>query len=166
MRADRSPILALLCTGLLLAAAGIGTSPSAAETFKPFKLKTPDGKSQTLADVAGRATLVIFFSPTCRYCNASAPLVNRLHDANKDRGLSIVWVNVIPEEEKLIASWREKHGHTMPILLGGRSILNDYRLSMTPTYYLIDATLTVLWKHSGFKAGDETALEQAIQKAL
>ena len=166
MRSDRFPILALLCAAVLLAAAGIGTSPSAAETFKPFKLKTPEGKSQTLADVAGKATLVIFFSPTCSYCNASAPLINRLHDANKERGLSIVWVNVVPEEEKLIASWRDKHGHAMPILLGGRSIQNDYRLSMTPTYYLIDASRTVLWKHSGFKAEDETVLEQAIQKAL
>lgn len=166
MRLARSPFAALFCGMWLLVAAGIGSRPLAAETFKPFKLKTPDGTQRALSDVLGKATLVIFFSPTCNYCNVSAPLIQKLHDTHKDRGLSIVWVNVIPEEERLIASWRDKHGHTMPILLGGRSIQRDYRLTMTPTYYLLDPERTVLWKHAGFKAGDEPAIEKAIQAAL
>ena len=37
---------------------------------------------------------------------------------------------------------------------------------MTPTYYLLDPERTVLWKHTGFKAGDEPAIEKAIQAAL
>ena len=166
MRIVRSSIPVLVCVGWVLAAAGTGIRPLAAETFKAFKLKTPEGTQQALSDVMGKATLVIFFSPTCNYCSASAPLIQKLHETHKDRGLSIVWVNVIPEEDRLIASWRDKHGHTMPILLGGRSVQNDYRLSMTPTYYLIDAVRTVLWKHAGFKEGDGAALEKAVRDAL
>ena len=150
---------------LLLAVAGGGPAASA-ETFKPFTLKTLEGTPQSLPDLGGKATLVIFFSPTCTYCKASLPAITKIHEAHKDRGLAIVWINVVPEEERLIAAWRAEHSHTMPILLGGSSVQRDYRLSMTPTYYLIDLRRTVLWKHAGYKPGDEAAIERAIEAAL
>jgi hypothetical protein len=77
-----------------------------------------------------------------------------------------VWINAVPEEESLIAAWRSKHGYTVPILLGGRSVQNDYRLTATPTHYLLDSQGNVLWKHGGYMPGDEKALERRIQLVL
>jgi thiol-disulfide isomerase/thioredoxin len=139
---------------------------SAAETFKPFKLKGLDGAERTLADFPGRATLVVFFHPTCAFCNAALPAVKTLDRTYRDRGLSIVWINVLPEENKQLPEWRTRHEVTMPILAAGKSLLRDYRLTMTPTHYLLDATGTVLWKHAGYKAGDEGAMEKEIVQAL
>jgi peroxiredoxin len=154
----------LLCAVLLLAS--LSTPAAAAEKFKPFKLKTLDGTEMSLADTLGKATLVVFFYPTCPYCNAAFPAIQKLHDAYKDYGLTMVWINVLPDEEKLIGEWRVRHGYTVPILLGKRSVQNDYKLVMTPTHYLLDANGVVLSKHAGYTAGDENSLEREIRQAL
>ncbi|HVG72483.1 MAG TPA: TlpA disulfide reductase family protein [Vicinamibacterales bacterium] len=152
--------------GLILAAALAIPSSAAAEKLKPFKLKTVDGVEKTLADVLGKATLVVFFFPTCPYCNAAFPKVQKLYDTYLEQGLSMVWINVVPDERKLIPEWRAKHGYTVPVLLGGRSTPNDYKVRMTPTHYLLDARGEILSKQDGFNPGDEVRLEQQIQKAL
>lgn len=156
----------LLAVLLLTSVATAQERSAPLEKFRPFQLKTPEGTQKTLPDVLGKATLVVFFFPTCGFCNAAFPEIQKLHDAYKDRGLSMVWINVIPREERLIANWQRKNGYTVPILLGGRSVQKDYKLTMTPTHYLLNADGHVLWKHAGYKAGDEKDLERRIQEAL
>jgi len=151
---------------LLLAAVAMQDRAAAEERFRPFKLKTLEGSQRSLPDVLGKATVVIFFFPTCQYCNAAFPEVQKIYDAYKDRGLSMVWINVVPDEEPLIAGWLVTHGFTVPVLLGGRSVQNDYKLVMTPTHYLLDSRGKVLSRHAGYTAGDEKALERDIQQAL
>ena len=155
-----------LLVALLLAALAVQTRAAADEKFKPFKLKTLDGTQRSLPDVLGKATLVVFFFPSCRYCNAAFPEIQKIYDAYRERGLSMVWINIVPDENSQIERWRAEHGYTVPILLGGRSAQNDYKLTMTPTHYLLDATGKVLAKHSGYTAGDEKSLERHIQQAL
>ena len=151
---------------LLLAAIALQGRAAAAESFRPFKLKALDGSQRSLPDVLGKATVVIFFFPSCQYCNAAFPEVQKIYDAYKDRGLAMVWINVVPDEESLIAGWRAAHGYTVPVLLGGRSVQSDYKLRMTPTHYLLDSLGRVLSKHAGYTAGDEKTLERDIQQAL
>lgn len=154
-----------LCS-LVVAIALATPAPAAAETLRPFTLKTLDGVEKTLPDVLGKATLVVFFFPTCPYCNAAFPKVQKLYDTYRDQGLSMVWINVVADERKLIAPWLQKHGYTAPVLLGTRSTPNDYNVRMTPTHYLLDGRGEILSKQDGFTPGDETRLEQQIQKAL
>lgn len=117
--------LPILCGVLLLVSVALQDSTASAETFKPFRLKTPEGLQRSLSDVLGKATLVA-----------------------------------------LIAEWRARHGYTVPVLVGGRSVQRDYKLTMTPTHYLIDSQRNVLLKQVGYRPGDETAIEKAIQEAL
>lgn len=146
----------------------VASQGAAQDSFKPFKLKTLDGAQKTLADYASKATLVSFFFPSCPYCNAAFPEVQKIHDKYKDQGLSTVWINVVPGENKKIADWMEKHQFTIPVLIGASqaSLQRDYKLKMTPTHYLLDAQGKVLFTHAGYEKGDETDLEGAIQKAL
>lgn len=139
------------------------------ELFKPFKLKTLDKQEKSLAEVLGpKATLVVFFFPTCKYCNEAFPSVQKLYDTYRERGLSMVWVNALPQEEKLIAKWRAEHGYTVPILVGAsrQAIDKDYKVIMTPTHYLLDATGRIISTGGGFHPGDEKKLEGAILDAL
>ena len=136
--------------------------------FKPFKLKTPDGVQKTLPDMLGKTTLVVFFYPTCPFCNVAAPDIQKIADTYKVQGLSVVYINILPEEAKLIKGWQTTHGYTSPVLTGGStaSIQNDYDVTSTPTHYLLDAKGKVLAKHSGFQPGDEKQLELEIKSAL
>jgi len=158
-------VVARLACVILLFALAL-PSPAAAEKLRPFKLKSLEGPERTLSDVLGKATLVVFFFPTCPYCNAAFPKVQKLYDTYREQGLSMVWINVLPDEQKLIPEWRTKHGYTVPVLLGGRSTPNEYKVRMTPTHYLLDGRGEILSKQDGFNPGDEIRLEQQIQKAL
>ena len=152
--------------GLLLALALALPGTASAEKMKPFKLKTLEGVEKTLPEMLGKATLVVFFFPTCPYCNAAFPKVQKLYDTYRDRGLSMMWINVVPDDQNLIPEWRAKHGYTVPVLLGGRSTPNDYKVRMTPTHYLLNERGEILSKQDGFSPGDEVRLEQQIQQAL
>jgi hypothetical protein len=80
----------------------------------------------------------------------------------------VVYINILPEEQKLIKGWQTDHGYTAPVLVGATttSIQNDYDVTATPTHYLLDAKGNVLSRHSGYQAGDEKGLEQEIKHAL
>ena len=165
MRAFRIFVLRLVCAALI-ALLQAPARPAAAESFKPFKLKAMDGSERSLADFTDRATLIVFFHPTCQYCNQALPRLQTIDDTYKDRGLKVVWINVLPEENRMLAEWQAEHKLTAPILVAQPSVQRDYRLTMTPTHYLIDARRTVLWKHAGYKPGDEVTIQQEIEKAL
>jgi cytochrome oxidase Cu insertion factor (SCO1/SenC/PrrC family) len=157
---------AIILCAALLAGFLFPRQSAGAEKFKPFTLKALDGKERSLKDVLGKATLVVFFYPTCPYCNAAFPSVQKIYDSYKGRGLSMVWINVIPREEDLIAPWQKEHGYTVPVLLGDRPLAASYNLQMTPTHYLLDAKGQIISTQAGYKEGDEKDLERSIQQAL
>jgi glutathione peroxidase-family protein len=156
----------LVCGVLLMASLAMADGMLAAESFRPFKMKSLEGSQKSLSDVLGKATLIVFFFPTCPYCNAAFPELQKFHDRYKDRGLSMVWINVVPQEERLIPEWRSTHGYTVPVLMGGRSVQNDYKVTMTPTHFLLDAHGNVISRHVGSRPGDGKELEREIQQAL
>jgi len=151
-----------------LTATGASTAVAVGRALKPFTLKTLDGVEKKLPDVLGKATLVVFFYPTCPFCNVAAPEIQRLHDTYKAQGLSVVYVNAYPHEEKLVPGWLKDHQYTVPVLVGATlsDVQRDYAVESTPTHYLLDSSGVVLAKHSGYQAGDSVALEQEIKKAL
>jgi thiol-disulfide isomerase/thioredoxin len=158
------------CLSFLLAVAMLLPQVSAKDPdkFKPFKLKTLDGTKKTLQDYANKATLVSFFFPNCPFCNVALPEEQKLYEKYKDRGLSVVWINVLPEENKLIRGWMEKNNLTIPVLIGASQAVlqRNYQLIATPTNYLLGEKGEVLFYHSGYKAGDEKILEAKIVEAL
>ena len=159
-----------ICLALALALShASGAAAQTLEPFKPFKLKTLDKQEKTLSDVLGpKGTLVVFFFPTCKYCHDALPEMQKLHDTYRARGLSMVWINALPQEEKLIPKWQADRGYSVPILVGAsvRAIDKDYRVAMTPTHYLLDAGGRVVSTRGGFRPGDEKKLEQEILDLL
>ena len=157
-----------LAIGLALSVSA-GVTAQTREPFKPFKLKTLEKKDATLADVKGsKATLVVFFFPTCKYCHVALPSMQKLYDTYREQGLSMVWVNALPPEEKLIPKWLAERGYTVPILIGAstRAMDKDYKVVMTPTYYLLDAEGRIVSTHGGFQDGDDKKLEDAVMNVL
>ncbi|HEX3876798.1 MAG TPA: TlpA disulfide reductase family protein [Bryobacteraceae bacterium] len=148
--------------------ASVRPVPRELDSFKPFDLKTIDGKKQTLKDVSGKVTLVNFFFPTCPYCNVELPEVQKIYDKYKDQGLSVVWINILPEEVKLIPGWQMAKNLNVPILIGGSqdSLMKDYRITSTPATYLLGQNGQILFHKDGYERGDEKVLESKIANAL
>jgi peroxiredoxin len=144
------------------------SSVSAADRFKPFTLKTVEGSARSLKDYLNRATLITFFFPTCGYCNAEMPHLQKFYNQYKDQGFSMVAINIVPDQDSMIADWLSQHQYTFPVLTGATidSVQKDYGLRMTPSLYLLDSQGKVIFKQSGYKAGDEKNLEDQIRKVL
>jgi peroxiredoxin len=140
----------------------------AADKFKPFTFKTVDGSTKSLKDYLNKATLVAFFFPTCGYCNAEMPHLQKFYDQYKEQGFSMVAVNIVPDQNPMITDWQSSHHYTFAVLTGATidSAQKDYGLKMTPSLYLLDSQGKVIFRQSGYKAGDETKLEDQIRKAL
>ncbi len=144
------------------------SSQTVSDTFRPFSLKTLDGKKKTLKDFSNKVTLVSFFFPRCPYCNVELPEIQKIYDKYKERGLSAVWVNILPEEVGLIAGWQVAKNLTVPVLIGGsqESLQRNYHINSTPSTYLLDENGRVLFHEDGYKPGDEKVLEAKIEAAL
>ena len=156
----------MLAAALLVGAAAGQEGQAPTGTFKPFRFKSIDGTTVALSDILGKATLVVFFFPTCQYCNMALPEIQKLHDTYKASGLAVVLINVLPEQDRLLRKFRSEHGYTVPILLGGLAAQRDYSLTTTPTHYLLNSAGEVLSRSGGFTRGDERDLERRIQEAL
>ena len=141
---------------------------AAAPKFTRFKLKTLDGSLKMLEDFPGKATLIGFFFPTCAYCNAAFPEMVKIYDKYKDQGLTMIWINVLPEEEKLIADWQAEHHYTVPVLFGAstRALTKAYKIRQTPEHFLINEKREILFRQSGYEAGEEKEVEENVRKAL
>ena len=140
----------------------------ASQKFKSFELKTLDGATRTLEDYKNKATLVAFFFPSCTYCNQALPETMKIYNKYKDRGLSMVWINVVEDEEKLIPAWLAQHQYNIPVLVGAsqKYLLRRYKIQMTPEHYLLNADGEILFKQRGFENGYTEALEANVKKAL
>jgi thiol-disulfide isomerase/thioredoxin len=138
------------------------------ENFKPFRLKTLDGTDKTLQDYSNKVTLVSFFFPKCPSCNVELPEEQKIYDKYKDKGLSMVWINILPDQEELVAGWAIKRRLTVPVLVGAsqESLEKDYRVTATPTSFLLGEKGEVLFRQNGYKKGDEITLESRIVQAL
>jgi thiol-disulfide isomerase/thioredoxin len=139
------------------------------DSFRPFNnLKTLDGKKKTLKDVSGKVTVVNFFYPRCPYCQLELPEMQKLYDKYKDKGLSVVWINILPEEVPLIAGWQFAKNFTVPVLIGGSqaSLQKDYRVEATPTTYVLGEKGEVLFYEGGYAPGDEKKVEAKVAAAL
>ena len=95
-------------------------------------------------------------------------MVQKIYDKYKDKGLSVVWINILPEENNLVAGWEMAKNLTVPVLVGASqdAFVRDYHINSTPSTYLLDENGRVLFHEDGYKPGDENALQAKIEAAL
>lgn len=141
---------------------------AAEDRFKSFKLKTPEGETKSLREFLGRATLVTFFFPTCGYCNAEFPHIAEMYKRYKEQGLLVVAINIERDQDRMVTEWKKKHGYEFPVLVGASldKLVDDYDLKATPTNVVLDPSGKEVYRHAGYKTGDEKELEIQIRKVL
>ncbi len=86
----------------------------------------------------------------------------------QDRGMAMVAINVVPEQDPLVPGWIEAGGYTFDVLVGASTeeIFRDYGMTGAPLTFLLDADGKILARWDGYQPGAETAVEERIQAAL
>lgn len=103
----------------------------------PFELPDLDGNPVSLQQFRGRDVLLIFWSPSCGFCQKMAPEVAKLlADGSNDTPAPLLITTNEPEENRQMA---EAFGIRCPLLLDDMmKVSSMYKSSGTPTGYLID----------------------------
>lgn len=107
------------------------------EQAPAFELPDLHGGRVSLEDYRGRRLLLVFFSPTCPFCQAMAPDLAALpSDGAGGRPLPVVITTGDPEANRALVA---EHRIRCPVLLDeAKEIMEEYQSGGTPAAYVID----------------------------
>jgi peroxiredoxin len=117
--------------------AGLPVVSEGVETID-FTLPLLDGKKQTLSELRGQVVFLNFWATWCGPCRMEMPSMEAVYQKLKDRGLTILAVN-LGEKSDAVAAFMKEHKLTFAAALdeSGR-IGMQYGAQAIPTTYIID----------------------------
>jgi len=138
-----------------------------------------DGKTRSLGELGGRATLLVVFGSWCPNCNDEAAFLAELDRRYRDRGLRILGLafELTGEAERdagQVRLFAERHGLAIPYFLCGTADKDEAtralglvdRVRAFPTTVFVGADGRVRAVHSGY-AGPATGEEhQRLRRAF
>jgi peroxiredoxin len=115
------------------AMASTGTGLPVGASAPDFSLPGLDGRERSLADYAGQRLLLIFFDPSCGFCQQLAPELGRLSDQEPR---VVLMSRGDPEDNRRMAL---EHGWRCDVVLeDGWDVARAYQATGTPMGYLVD----------------------------
>lgn len=124
------------------------------------------GNHITLSSLKGKTVVLEFWATWCWPCNQSLPFVDKIAEKYKDRNVVAVAV-AINDSRHGFNEWVKKHHYNhiqfayCPDSTSETGLPALYRVSATPTTYVIDPTGHIVSGGSGFN-GDIALLESEI----
>jgi peroxiredoxin len=123
-------------------------------------------RSVSLSDLRGNVVLLDFWHTASDPCIMTMPMIQKLHDRFKDRGV-IVYGITIPAGGSMDATRMMQHqGYTYGLLLNGGEAGRSYNFLGWPTVYLIGDDGIILFSRAGRIGEDEEKLTDIIENYL
>ncbi len=167
VRARRTQHLGIACAAWLLA---LGAAPATAvgvgDTAPGFSLPTASGEPMVLDALRGRVVYVDFWASWCGPCRRSFPWMNEMQNRYRDRGFTIVAVNV--DKKRADADrFLQANAARFAVVYDpeGKAPL-AYDVAGMPSSYLIDRNGKVVAVEAGFLDERAAAREGAIRSLL
>jgi cytochrome c biogenesis protein CcmG/thiol:disulfide interchange protein DsbE len=158
------PLLVLLAYGFRTNPREI-PSPLLGKPAASFQLRTFDGGEISVEGLRGRVVVVNFWASWCYpACYEEAPALERAWRAYRDRGVTLVGINIQDREEPARKFLRD-FGHTFPNApdLSGKVAI-DYGVYGVPETFFIDRQGRIRGKHVG--AVTDEILKRQIEPLL
>ncbi len=118
-----------------------GAIPSPREGFlaPDFTLETLQGDTVTLSDLRGKAVVVNLWASWCPPCRAEMPALQAAYEADRDRGLEILAVDMTYQDtEQDALSFIQEFGLTFPIPLDrDGTVARQYLLRALPSTFFV-----------------------------
>ena len=118
-----------------------GAIPSPREGFlaPDFTLETLQGETVTLSDLRGKAVVVNLWASWCPPCRAEMPALQAAYEADRDRGLEILAVDMTYQDtEQDALRFIEEFGLTFPIALDrDGTVARQYLLRALPSTFFV-----------------------------
>lgn len=137
---------------------------TAGKTAPDFSLNTVDGKPFSLkAALASGPVILAFFKVSCPTCQYAFPFFERLFQAYKNKGVTLMGVS--QNDAKDTAAFAKEFGVTFPILIDDAAtyeVSNAYGLTNVPTVFWIAQDGEIELASMGWVKSDYEALNRKL----
>lgn len=137
-----------------------------------FALEDVEGKPFDLSKaVSEKVHLLVFWSIFCEPCGEEMPLIEKLYQEYKGKGLEVLGISMDGEPmKKSVQGMARQKGYTFRQFIDKLAqdesfmVADPYGVAGTPTLYLLDRTGKIVLAEVGRTSRE--ALEGAVKKAL
>lgn len=170
-RPIQAGILAMLVWGGAIGAEGLPplsdrlTLIDEPQPAPPLRLADLDGELHDLADLGGRLVLINFWATWCPPCRREMPSMERLQQQLRERGLSVIAVDVGEDAETVFAfTGQLDPAPSFPMLLDpDAEAAQAWGVKGLPTSFVVDPAGRVIMRAvGGTEFDDAVAVEQLL----
>jgi len=132
-----------------------------------FRLQDIDNKWQQYAQLKGEnITVLDFWATWCSPCAKALPKLNEMYNKYQDKGVQFLGINIDSQKnDAKIKPFVKTYQILYPVLKDPNSQLAS-RLNVTniPTLLIVNSENEVVYRHQGYRFGDEKIIEEEILK--
>lgn len=132
----------------------------------PFSLPDLGGESYSLDDFAGKVVVLDLWATWCPPCRAEIPVLVELQKEYADRGLEVVGIGLDQGGARVLAPFVEEYAVNYTILVGDRSVQEQYKVTGIPTTFFIARDGRIASKHVGFHPSMEESMRAELEVLL
>lgn len=117
-------------------------SPRPGFVAPAIALPQANGETLALSALHGQVVIVNFWASWCGPCRAEMPTLEKLYQAERERGLTILAVNSTVQDDKgAVAAMQREFGLSFPIVFDRDGETGQrYGIRMLPTTFIVDRT--------------------------
>ena len=145
------------------------SSARSGQIVHDFKLKDVGNQWRHYSELKGeKLTVIDFWATWCSPCTKALPKLNELYHKYQDKGIRFIGLNIdSPKNNAKIKPFVKAHKITYPVLKDPNSQLAS-RLNITsvPTLLIINSKNEIVYRHQGYRTGDEKIVEDELKKLL
>lgn len=134
------------------------------QSISNWKAHDTDGNIVELSKLKGKIVLLDFWYRGCYPCLKSMPVLERLHQKYKEKGLCIIGVNHVDHPDQ-IKKHMEYKQISYPTVIN-KDLAKQYNIISAPTFILLDAKQQVIAIEIGYSESLEEVLERQIESLL
>ena len=145
------------------------TGAEAKAAKSQFTLPTLDGGQFSLQEALKQGPVVLdFWATWCKPCIKSLPKLQEIAAEYGKRGVGVYTVNTDgPRNQPKVRPFLKRHRLELPVLLDHtRQVMKQFQLSVLPATLIFSTDGAVVYRHLGYKPGDETGLRKKLAELL